>query len=156
MPPVPGRYAEVDLGQADFAGVFARDADIGGHCDLKPAAYAVAIDGGNHQFRRVLETQQGFIRMEAEVILERRVDARQHFDVCTRGEELIAYACEHDYIDVVIHAGFEDGFVELAVHLVGIGVGGRIVHFDDSNAAIGAVVDELFGGFGGTGCGWWP
>ena len=58
-------------------------------------------------------------------------------------------AGEQDDVDVVVHARLEDGLVELAVHLVGVGVGRRIVHLDHGDTVFDAVVDEGLGGFCG-------
>src|ERR1039457_855940 len=103
-----GKYAEVDLGQADFARVFARDAEVGGHGDLQPSADTMAIDRGDHELRSVLQPEQHFIRVQAEVILEGWIDRGQHFDVRASREKLVAYAREHDHVHIVIHARPED------------------------------------------------
>jgi len=39
----------------------------------------------------------------------------------------------------------EDGVVELAVHLVGVGIGRGIEHLDDRDPAVVAIVDQLLG-----------
>ncbi len=70
-----GQHAEVHFRQADLARIFARDAQVGSHGDLEASADAVAVDGGDHQLRRVLQPQQHFVGMQAEVILECRIDA---------------------------------------------------------------------------------
>ena len=98
-------------------------------------------------FGRVLQAQQHFVGVQAEVILERRVDAGQHLDVRASGEKLVARTGEHDDVNVVVHACFQDGLVELTVHFIGVGVGGRIEHLDHRDAAIGAVVDQLLRAF---------
>ena len=149
VPPVPGKHAEVDFGQADLARVFAGDPEVGRHGDLQPSANAMAVDRGDHELRRVLQPQQCFVCVQAEVILERRIDRGQHLDVRASGEKLVAHAGEHDHVHIVIHARPEDGLVELAVHFVGVGVRRRIVHLDHGHAGVGAIVDELLGGFAG-------
>jgi hypothetical protein len=52
-------------------------------------------------------------------------------------------------VDVIVHASLKNRLVELAIHLVGVGIGGGIGHFDDRDSAISAVIDELLGGFAG-------
>ena len=145
------KHAEVHFRQSDLARFFARDAKVGGHGDLEAAADAVAVDGRDHQLRRVLQAQQHFVGVQAEIIFERRIDAGEHLDVRARGEKLVARAGQHDDVDVVVHARLEDGLVELAVHFVGVGIGRGIAHLDHGDAAVGAVVDELLGGFAGCG-----
>ena len=49
---------------------------------------------------------------------------------------------QHDDVDVVVEARLEDGLVELAHHLVGVGVRGRIGQLDHRHAFLDAVVDE--------------
>ena len=111
----------------------------------------MSVDGSDDKFGSVFESQQCFVGVQAKVVLEGRVDAGQHFYIRAGREELVAYASEDDHVDVVIHAGFEDGIVKLTVHLVGVGVSRRVVHLNHSNARISAVVNELFGGFSGGG-----
>ena len=142
MPPVPGQHAEGDLGQADLAGVLARDADVGGHRDLQPAADRVAVQGRDHELGRVLEAQQRLVGVQAEEVLEAGRDGVEHADVRAGREEAVALAAQHDDVHVVVEAGLEDRLVELAVHRVGVGVGRRIVDLDDGDAVGGAVVDD--------------
>ena len=55
---------------------------------------------------------------------------------------------------VVIHAGLENGLVELAHHLEGVGVGGRIVQLDDGEPITNLVVhQDLVGWSRGAGAG---
>src|SRR4029077_17951685 len=74
-------------------------------------------------------------------------DAGEHLDVCSCGEELVACTRQDDYVSVVVHASLEDRVVELAIHLIGVGVCGRIAHLDHGNSAIGTIVDQLLRGF---------
>ena len=71
-----GKNAEVHFRQADLARILARDANVGSHGDLQAAADAVAVDRRDHQLRRVLQAQQHFVGVQAEVVLEGRIDAR--------------------------------------------------------------------------------
>src|SRR6266568_179596 len=43
-----GKDAQVHLGQADFAGIFAGDAEVGRHGDFQPAPNAVSVDRRNY------------------------------------------------------------------------------------------------------------
>jgi hypothetical protein len=79
--------------------------------------------------------------MQAEIIFESGVNAGQHLDVGAGGEELVTRAREHNHIHAVVHAGLQDGVIELPVHLVGIGIGGWIAHLDHCDACVGAVFD---------------
>ena len=144
-----GKHAEVHFRQADLARVLARNADVGRHGDFQPTADAVTVDGRDHQLGRVLQAQQHLVGVQAEVVLEGRIDAGQHLDVRARGEELVARAGQHDHVDVVVHARLEDGLIELAVHFVGVSIGRRIEHLDHGHAAVGAVVDQCLRGFAG-------
>ena len=102
----------------------------------------MSVERGNHQLGRVLKPQKHFICMQTEVILEGRVNARQHADVGARGKEFLASTGEDDHVSVVLHPGLENRVVELAIHFVGIRVRRRIVHLDHSDAAIEAIVDQ--------------
>src|SRR5690349_3442696 len=85
--------------------------------------------------------------MEAEVIFESRVHGGKHLDVGARGEELVARPGEQEHVNVIVHARPQDGILELPHHFIGIGVGRRVVHLDYRHARVGAVVDQLLGGF---------
>ena len=147
MPPVPGQDAQIHFRQADLARILARDADVGRHGDLQAAAHAVSVQCGDHQLGRVLQAQQRLIGMQAEVILESRIDADQHLDVRAGGKEFIARAGQHDHVHIVVHARLEDGLIELPVHLVGVGIGRRIAQFDHRHTGVHPVVDQLFRSF---------
>jgi hypothetical protein len=56
-------------------------------------------------------------------------------------------AGQHDHVDIVVHARLEDRLVKLPVHLVGVGIGRRIVHLDHRHAGIGAIVDQVVSWF---------
>src|SRR5262249_58800131 len=85
-----GQHAQVNLRQADLAGVAAGNADVGSHGDFQTAAYAVAVDRCDHQFGGVLQTQQRLVGMETEVILESRIHRGEHLDVGAVGEAFFA------------------------------------------------------------------
>ena len=135
---------EVHLRQPDLPRIFARNADIGGHRNLQSSAHAVPINGSDHQLGRVLQTQQHFVGVQTKVILECRIDAGKHLDVRPGREEFIPSAGEEYDVRLIVHARFQDGIIHLAIHLIGIGIGGGIAHLQDRYAAIGAVVDQLF------------
>jgi hypothetical protein len=59
---------------------------------------------------------------------------------------------QHDHVHVLVEARLENGVVEVAHHLVRVGVRGRIGQLDPADAVLDAVVDELrLGGFHGRG-----
>ena len=96
MPPVPGQHAERDLGQADLAGVLARDAQVAGHRDLEAAADGVAVQRGDDELGRVLEADERLVGVQAEEVLEARRDGVEHADVRAGREELVALAAQDD------------------------------------------------------------
>ena len=106
----------------------------------------MSVQRGNDQFRRLLQAEQSFVGVQAEVVLECGIDAGQHLDICASGEKLLSRPGEHDHVRIVVHAGFEDCVIELAVHLIGVGIGRRIVQFDHGHAAIDTVVEQWSGG----------
>jgi hypothetical protein len=143
VPPVPGRHAERDFGQAGLAGALARDADVGRHRDLEAAADAVAVDRGDDQLRRLLEARQRLVGVQAEVVLEVRIDGLEHVDVRAGAEELLARARDQDDEDLRVEARLEDALVEVPHHLVRVGVRRRIVEREDGDAALLAKLDQL-------------
>ena len=104
----------------------------------------MTIQCGDHQFRCVLKAKKRLIGVQAKEVLKRGVDAGQHLYVRAGGEKLISRSGQHKDIDVVVHARFQDGLVELPVHFVGVSVRRRIIQLDDSDAAVGTVIDQLF------------
>ena len=80
--------------------------------------------------------------MQAKVIFESRIDAGQHPDVRARRKKLVTGAGEQDDVNVVVHAGPQDGVIELAIHFVGVSIRRRIVDLDYGYPAIHAIVDE--------------
>ena len=118
-----GQDAEGDLGQADLAGVLARDAQVRRHRDLEAAADRVAVQRGDHQLGRVLEAQERLVGVQAEEVLEAGRDGVQHADVGAGREEPVALAAQDDHVHVVVEAGLQDRVVELPVHGVRVGVG---------------------------------
>ncbi len=135
VPPVPGKHSQVHFRQANFARVLAGDPQVGGHGDFQSSANAMAIDRGNHQFRRVLQAKQHFVGMKAEIIFECGIHTGKHFDIRARGEKLISRSGEDDHIDIVVNPGLQNCLIQLAIHFVGISVGWRIGHLDHSDAA---------------------
>jgi hypothetical protein len=65
--------------------------------------------------------------VQAEVVLEVGVGGLQHVDVGAGAEELVAFAAQNDHVDVLVEARLEGDLVQLAHHLVGVGVVRRIV-----------------------------
>ena len=135
--------AERDLGEPDLAGALAGDAEIGRHRDLEATADRVAVERRDDELGRVLEPVEGLVRVEAEVVLEDRVDGLQHVDVGARAEELLARAAQHEDVHVLVESRLENGVVEVAHHLVGVGVRGRIDERDPGHAVLHAVVHQL-------------
>src|SRR5213080_688821 len=143
--------AEIHFRQTNLARIFACDANIGGHGDLQPTADGMPVERRNHQLGRVLQAKQHFVGVEAEVILEGRIDAGKHLNIRTSGKKLISRPGQQDDIHIIIHPSFENGVVELPVHFIGVRIRRRIVHLDHPDAFIGAVIDELFRSLAGCG-----
>src|SRR5262249_43513080 len=122
------QYSEVYFRETDLSRVLARDANVSRHGDFKPTAHTVTVDRRDHQFGSVLKPQKHFIRVQAEVILEGRIDTGEHLDIRAGGEKLVSGTGQDDDVDVIVHTRFENGVVELTVHLVCVGVRGRIEH----------------------------
>jgi len=135
-----GEHSQRDLGQAELERrTSGGKAQVSGQCDLQTAADAVAVDRGDDQLWGLLQAQQGLVGVQAEVVLEGGGDALQHRDVGAGAEELFAGAGKDDDVHVVIHAGAQDRRVERLHHLVGVGVGGRVVQGQDGDATVGVV-----------------
>ena len=98
VPPVPGRTPSDTSGSPILPLPLRRDAQVAGHRHLEPAADAVAVDGRDHQLRRLLEPIERLVRVQAEVVLERRLRRRQHLDVGAGAEELVAVAAHHEHV----------------------------------------------------------
>ena len=111
----------------------------------------MAVERGNHQLRRLLEAVQRLVRVQAKVIFELRRNAGQHLDVRARRKKLFARPTQDEDMDGIVHARLEDGSVELLHHLVGVGVGRRVVYLDPGQPLVGGVMDERPSG-GGGGC----
>src|SRR5882724_1736680 len=137
-----GEDAQVDLGQADLAGVALGDEQVRGHGDLQPAAHGVPFERRDDQLGGLLQAVQGLVGVEAEVVLEVGVRSLQHVDVGPGAEELLPLAVQHQHIDVLVEAGLQNGRVELAHHLVGIGIGGWVVQGDVGDSVLDFVVNQ--------------
>ena len=142
VPPVPGSTPRVTSGRPILPASLRAMRRSRGHRDLEAAADRVAVQGRDDELGRVLEAQQRLVGVQAEEVLEAGRDGVQHADVRAGREEPVALAAQDDDVDVVVEAGLQDRLVELAVHRVGVGVGGRIVDLDDRDAVGGAVVDD--------------
>jgi len=115
---------EGDLWESDLAGIFLGDAQVCCHGDLESAAYRMTVQSSQHQLGRLLESVQGLVGMQAEVVLEVGIGALQHVDVGAGAEELLPQAGEYQDVDVGVEPSLENGLVQLAHHLVGVAVGG--------------------------------
>jgi acyl carrier protein len=103
----------------------------------------VAVDRGDDELRRVLEAQEGLVGVQAEVVLEGRIDLAEHPDVGARAEELLAVARDDDRLHVVVEPRLEDRLVELAHHLVRVRVHRRIRESQRRDAATRLVGDQV-------------
>ncbi len=137
-----GQHAETDFRKPDLSAVAARDPNIAGHRDLEPAADGVSVERGDHELRRLLETRQRLVGVQAEVVLELRRDRVQHSDVCAGGEEALAFAGEDDDFDAVVETRVENCFIELPHHLMRVGVCRRIIHRDDRDVPVLCIGDD--------------
>ena len=131
VPPVPGSTPSATSGKPDLAGILARDAQVGRHRDFQAAADAMPVQRRDHELGRLLQARERLVGVQAEHILELRRHLVEHADVRAGRKELLALAGEHDDFDVVIETRIENRFVELAHHLVRVGVRRRIVHLDE-------------------------
>ena len=129
-----GQHAERHFRQADLAGALAGDPQVGGHRHLEPAADTVPVQRRDHQLGRLLESVHRLVGVQAEVVLERRIGVLEHADVGAGAEELLAGADEHDHVDRGVHARRQYRVVELAHHLVRVGVGRRVVQLEHRHA----------------------
>ena len=128
VPPVPGSTPSVTSGRPILPPSLPGDAQVGGQRDLEPAADAVAVERGDHQLRRLLEAGQRLVGVQAEVVLEARgrpslsmpmsAPAQKNFSPAPRS----TMTCTASSMRASRMA-----CVELAHHLVGVGVGGRVV-----------------------------
>ena len=110
------------------------------------------VEGSNHQFRRVLQTQQHFVGMKTKIVLEGWIDAVQHLDIRACREEFVARSREQDHVHIIVHARLENGVIQLPVHLVGVSVRRWIIHLNNSNAGIVTVINQSLLRFGGSSC----
>ena len=101
------------------------------------------VQRGDDQLRRLLETEQRLVRVQAEVVLEPRRDLGKHLDVRAGGEELVARAAQHDHVYGIVHPRFEDARVQFFVHFVRVGVGGGIVQLEDRHPFLNPIIDQI-------------
>src|SRR6185436_3896634 len=143
-----GEHAQVDLGQAGLAGALLGNQDVGGHGDLEPAADRVPFERREDQLGGLLQAVQGLVGVQTEVVLEVGVGPLEHVDVGAGAEEFLALAGEDDDMDLAVEARLDDRLVDLAHHLVGIGIGRRIVEGEIGDPLLDLVVDQgaLLGG----------
>ena len=149
------KHTEVDFWKTDLPGVFAGDADVGGHGNLQATTNGVSVDGANDKFSGLLEPRQGFVGVKAKVVLETGADAVEHLDGGARREKRGTVAGQDDAGDAVVEASADDGLVNVSHHAVRVGVGRAVVgafkgcasrigrEFNHGNSVLGhAVVDE--------------
>ena len=101
----------------------------------------MSVQRGDHELRRLLQPQQRLVRMQAEVVFELRRHLGQHLDVGPGGEELLSRAAHEDDVDLVIHASLQDALIQLAIHFVRVGIGRRIIQFEDRHTLFHSVID---------------
>jgi hypothetical protein len=82
--------------------------------------------------------------VQAEVILKGGIHLRKHADIGAGGEEFVACPGQQDHVGIVIHARLQNGVIELAIHLIGVRIGRRIVQGQNGNAAIHAILHQCF------------
>ena len=87
--------------------------------------------------------KQRLIGVQAEVVLECGIGLGQHLNVRARTKELLTGACQDDDVNIFVHARLKNGVVQLPVHRVAVGVGGRIVQLENGNSRVNSVVDQL-------------
>src|SRR5437773_3354495 len=63
--PRAGQHAEVDLGEADLAGVLLRQPQIAGHGDLEPTADGMPVERSDGELGRVLQAVQRLVGVQA-------------------------------------------------------------------------------------------
>jgi hypothetical protein len=140
VPPVPG-HAELHFREADPAGVLLRHANVRRQGDLEPPADAVTVQRGNHELRRLLEPVHRLVGVQAEAVFPLGLGLREHRDVRPGAEELLARATDDDDVHGRVHARGKDRIVDLAHHLVRVGVRRRVAQLDLSDPVLCRVVD---------------
>ncbi len=103
----------------------------------------MAVHGGDDELRGLLQPQERFVGVEAEHVFEGRRDLGEHVDVRARAEELLPLAAQDEHVDGFVHARVEDAGIQLAVHLVRVGIRRGIIQFEDRHAAFNAIIDEV-------------
>ena len=127
VPPVPGSTPSATSGRPILPASLRRDAQVGGHRHLEPAADGVAVERRDHELRRLLEPVQRLVRVQAEVVLELRIGVLEHADVAPAQKNFSPAPVSTMTWTASSMRAVEDRGVELAHHLVAVGVGGRLV-----------------------------
>src|SRR5215216_6851069 len=81
--------------------------------------------------------------MQTEIILEARIGASQHLDIGSGREEFFALAPHNEHVHGFVHACCQNRLVELAHHLVAVGVGRGMIELDDCQPMFHPIVHEL-------------
>src|SRR5882724_2082944 len=81
--------------------------------------------------------------MQTEIIFEARIGASQHLDVGSGREEFFALAPHNEHVHGFVHACCQNRLIELAHHLVAVGVGRGMIDLDDRQPLFHPIVHEL-------------
>jgi hypothetical protein len=139
-----GKDAKIHFGQTNLAAFLFGDANVAGEGDFEAAADGMAIESGDDELGRLFEAAEGFIGVEAEIVFELGIGFRQHRDAGPSGEEFFASAADDDDVGAFVHAGLENGRIELEHHVVGVSVRRGVIEFKNSDAVFDAVLYEFF------------
>ena len=134
-------HTEIHFRQTRAPCIFFGNADVAGHRDFEPAADAVAIDRGNHEFRRVFETSQSFVAEKRKLIAEFRRFPGQHVDIRAGAEKLFASAAQHQHMDVFIEPRLHNRLVQLLEAIQRVRIHRRIVQLDGADAVLYPIID---------------
>src|SRR5579883_885373 len=118
-----GQYAQIDFRQANLARAAPCDADVAGQGNLQPTSNGMPVERGNHQLGRLLQTGERLVSVQAEIILERRRHRIKHADLGARAEELLACPAHDQDMNVLIKTSLQYSLIELAHHLIAVGIG---------------------------------
>src|SRR5262245_43458119 len=141
VPPVPGSTPRATSGRPILPPSLRAIRMSAASATSRPPPTVWPVQRGNDELRRLREAVERLVRVKAEVVLELRIGLFEHADVGARAEEFVARAAQHDHVHRAIHPRVEHGRVDLAHHLVGVGVRGRIVQLDCRDTLRGSVAN---------------